>query len=328
MNGQQPPERRRFRATSRATTRAAAVAQKIEPLIARELVGINSLDAAIARQTAPDYGYLYQELRSEKLASLAQLIAVLRMHGLPVQSDPRALEMLMKAQTWASQALSTPLTLRALRNAEAELVNACAKAVNGARGPELGAIRKVLGRAIVGTTVLSAHLAKMSGESRDSGVVPRALSAYFAGEDARVCMRCLLDRPGREPALERRDPHPFTYICSACHDEVYGEFPVDLLPQLQQAERTVREALIIHKALSRPSRLSAIRLVLHPLSGIEAEIPIPAPERALDVPAASSVEGPVEPRAVRSEMPVPGGSDLEIDYVARLFDYRSVRQHW
>lgn len=309
-------------------TGVASLAERIEPLIARQLVGINALDAAIPRQTAPDYGYLYVELRSEKLASLAQLIALLRMHGLPARSDPRALEMVIKAQTWISQAVSTSMTIRALRTAEAELVNTCARALNGAKGPAFAAIRKVLGRAIVGTTLLSAHLAKMSRDPEDAAVLPRALSSYFAGERARVCMRCLLDRPGREPAIERRHPHPFTYICAACHEEVFAEFPVDLLPQLHQAERKAREARVIHKALGRPSRLTAVRQVLHPLSGIEAEHSVAASEKALDLPAGFGATGPAERPSARRLAPVPAASDLEAGYVERLLDFRSVRRHW
>jgi hypothetical protein len=54
-------------------------------------------------------------------------------------------------------------------------------------------------------------------------------------------MRCHLDRPGVADALERDDPHPYTYVCAACHDEVLGEFAPDLAAQIDRWPRVVRE---------------------------------------------------------------------------------------
>jgi hypothetical protein len=124
--------------------------------------------------------------------------------------------------------------------------------------------------------VLTAHIAKRGHfEVEENLNLPLPLDRYFAGSKAHACMRCHLDRPGRRPALERSDPHPFTYICAACHDEVYGDFSADLADKISALTERDRESLIIEKALSRPSTLKAEKEVLAKMSGIPPDMPVP-----------------------------------------------------
>jgi hypothetical protein len=190
-------------------------------------------------------------------------------------------------------------------------------------------MRKALGRAIVQDTVLSAHIARRSGEAAEQRNLPRPLVAYFATDEARVCMRCLLDRPGRSAPLERGEPRPHQYICAACHDDVFDDFPDDLREQASTWPRELREDRIIHRALSRPARVQALHEVLHPLSGMAAEIPQRAAERAVDVPAADATPGPT-PGAATADTRIqpPTGPTAEDQYVQIVFDPKSVKAYW
>jgi hypothetical protein len=140
-------------------------------------------------------------------------------------------------------------------------------------------------------------------------------------------MRCNLDRPGSQPALERRDPHPFTFICAGCHADVLAEFPEDLASQMDRWPEHVREARVIQRAVGRPSKLNAIHRVLFPLSGLPIELPVPALEKALDLPAMTPVPGPA-PGETPGELLVPVSEDAEGRYCGQLFGYRAPRALW
>jgi hypothetical protein len=140
-------------------------------------------------------------------------------------------------------------------------------------------------------------------------------------------MRCHLDRPGAAGALERRDPHPYTYICSGCHDDVLGEFSPDMAVQLDRWPRAVREAKIIQRAVGRVSKLNAIGRVLHPLAGLEPELPTPAAERARIEPAMTPTPGPA-PGERTGVLVVESGDDLEGKYVRDLFSASPIWRNW
>jgi hypothetical protein len=63
----------------------------------------------------------------------------------------------------------------------------------------------------------------------------------------------------------------------------------------------VREARVLHHGVGRASMLNAIGRVLHPLSGLEPELPTPAAERAVIVPAMTPTPGPA-PNERRGEL--------------------------
>jgi hypothetical protein len=234
---------------------------------------------------------------------------------------------LTKTQAAVTARLSTTMTLKAMRLAEMELVTMYSQAVGQADGLARRALTKALGRALVHTHLLTAHIAKRTRSGAEARLLPAALGDYFAGAKARACMRCHLDRPGASGALERRDPHPYTYICAACHDEIVGEFPPDLAAQIDRWPRAVREARVLHHGVGRASMLNAIGRVLHPLSGLEPELPTPAAERAVIVPAMTPTPGPA-PNERRGELTVDKAEGPEGQYVDVLFSPTQVLRHW
>ena len=145
-------------------------------------------------------------------------------------------------------------------------------------------MRTALGRAMVHAHLLTAHVAKRTGSDGDARLLPAALEEYFAGAAARACMRCHLDRPGPPTRWSARDPHPYTNICAACHDEVLAEFHPNLAGQMDRWPREVREASVLQHGIGRVPKLNAIGRVLHPLAGLEPELPTPAAEHAVIVP--------------------------------------------
>jgi len=140
-------------------------------------------------------------------------------------------------------------------------------------------------------------------------------------------MRCHLDRPGTLGALERTDPHPYTYLCAACHDEVVAELPPDLATQLDRWAAEAREAKVLQQGLGRASRLNALGRVLHPLAGLEPELPTPAAERAVIVPAMTPSPGPA-PGERHGVLTIPKVGGAEGDYVDRLFSPDRVWPNW
>jgi hypothetical protein len=175
--------------------------------------------------------------------------------------------------------------------------------------------------------LLTAHLAKRTGSEADARLLPDRLDAYFAGADARACMRCHLDRPGASGALERTDPHPYTYICAACHDEIAAEFPPDLQMQMDRWPREVRDARVLQHGISRVSTLNAIGRVLYPLAGLEPELPTPAAEHAVIVPPMTRTPGPAASER-RGSLTIENPGGLEGEYVERLFSPTQIWRNW
>jgi hypothetical protein len=304
-----------------------SLAQRLEPLLSREIAGIAAIDAAIARETAPDYVVMYQDTKNGKQANVEQMATLVRMRGGMPPERGGVRKLLMKAQASMSARVSTTMTLHAMRVAEAELVTAYSDAIVPAEGLLKRALTKALGRALVHTHVLAAHLAHRTGSKTDARLLPYALTDYFVRPDARACMRCHLDRAGAAGALERTDPHPYTYICAGCHDEVLAELPADLADQMDRWPRAVREAKVMQHAISRVSKLNAIGRVLMPLSGLPPEMPTPAAANAVIVPAMTPVPGPAADERPGVLAIDPAGG-VEAEYTEQLFNPPRIWRAW
>jgi hypothetical protein len=301
----------------------------VNPLIWREIASIGAIEAAVARQTDSGYSFLLTESKLEKQANVTQLTMVLRLAGEQPDFSTGVTGALFKAQSALTQAIDTTATLRTMRLAGRELLAQYTSALERVDGLPRTAVRRALMRAIVHDTVLSAHIARRTGDPADERDLPRSLSAYFATDKAQVCMRCLLDRPGRAWPLERSEPRPHQYICGACHHEVLEGLPSDLREQAERWPVDLREDRVIHRALSRPERLKAIHQILYPLSGIESHVPEPAAAHAIDVPEAIPTPGPRgdAPDGVVTIHPAHAGG-LEDEYVTILFTPDRLRRHW
>ena len=194
---------------------------------------------------------------------------------------------------------------------------------------EARALEKVMKRAVKQWHVLTAHIAKREDDGEEAARLPFPLSRYFAHEKANACMRCLFDRPGSEPAIEKTDPYPYLYVCSACHDEVFAAFPDDLQSQAMRWPEHVRRNRVAERALGRPERLRAMQEAVADLSGLEREIPQPSKagrKATRRVPV--TVAPPVETAAARVELSRAGATEDEVAYTDLLFDFESSRQHW
>jgi len=311
----------------RAATLGTSLRQELEPLIAREISGITAIDTAIAHVASPDYVVMFQGARSGKQANVEQMATLVRMNGESPDESAGLRRTLTRTQAAISSRLSITMALRTMRVGEIDLVTMYSAALDRSNGIVKRALTRMLARALVHTHLLTAHLAKRSGSKADVTLLPAPLGAYFAGPEAHACMRCHLDRPGSAGPLERHDPHPYTYICAACHDEVPGEFPPDLAMQMDHWPREVREAKVIQHALGRVSKLNAIGRVLHPLAGLEPDLPTPAAERALVVPAMTPTPGPA-PGERTGEVEIDMTEGPEADYVRTLFSPGQVRHNW
>jgi len=305
---------------------AAGLLQELAVVVEREISGIAAIDAAIPH-ASPDYVVMFHDAKMAKQANVEQMATLVRMHGGTPDERGGVRRTLTRTQAAVASRVSTTMTLRTMRLAEIELVGLYSEGVSGADGLVRRGLRKTLGRALVHAHLLTAHLAKRTGSDADASLLPAPLDDYFAGEAARACMRCHLDRPGAAGPLERRDPHPYTYICAACHDEVLGEFAPDLAVQMDRWPRTIRDAAVIQHAIGHVSKLNAIGRVLHPLAGIEPELPAPASERAVIVPAMTPTPGPA-PGERSGALVVDSGDGLEGEYVKELFAVREVRRRW
>ncbi len=307
--------------------RRTPVEQQLQPLITRELEGIAAIDTAIAHETAPDYVVTFLDAKNGKQANIEQMTTLLRMRGGVPDERGGLRKVLTTSQAAVESRLSKTMVLRSMRLAEIDLATRYTDALANAEGLARRALATALGRALVNAHVLTAHLAKRTGSQTDARLLPLPLDDYFAGPQPRACMRCHLDRPGRTGALERRDPHPYTYVCSACHDEVLGEFSVDLAEQMDHWARPVQEARVLQKAMGRVSKLNAIGRVLHALAGLEPDLPTPAAERAVIVPAMTPTPGPAEGEQ-QGVLRVDTTNGPEAAYVDELFSVGEVRRHW
>ena len=311
--------------TARQAT-APSLRQELEPLITREISGIAAIDMAIAH-ASPDYVVMFQGAKGGKQANVEQMATLVRMAGDWPDETGGIRKTLARTQAAVSSRLSTTMTLRAMRLAEIDLVTLYSEALDRSDGLLRRALLKTLGRAMVHAHLLTAHLAKRSGSKADAALLPASLDEYFVGAEPRACMRCHLDRPGAAGALERRDPHPYTYICAGCHDEVLAEFTPDLAVQIDRWPREVREAKVMQHAIGRVSKLNAIGRVLYPLAGLAPDLPTPAAEHALVVPAMTPTPGPA-PGERRGVLDIESGEGLEGDYVRELFAVRKIWDNW
>jgi hypothetical protein len=303
---------------------AVVLRQQLEPLITLEISGIGAIDAAIGHLRVPEYVVMLHDAKDGKQANVEQMATLVRMHGGSPDETSGIRKTLAKAHGALSSRLSLTMMLRAMRLAEIELVTRYTEAASGAEALVRRSLTRALGRALVHAHLLTAHLAKRTGDKADEDPLPAPLDEYFAGAEPRACMRCHLDRPGTAGALERRDPHPYTYICAACHDEVLAEFPVDLAAQIDRWPRNVREAKVIQRAVGHVSKLNAIGRVLYPLAGLEPELPTPAAEHAVIVPPMTRTPGPA-PGERRGVVRIEAPDGQEGEYVRDLF---SVQQTW
>lgn len=301
----------------------------LNPLIYRELAAIRAIDNVMPSEDNPGYVVLYRATKLGKQASIDQMSSLIRSAGGQPTQSATLLGTMLKMQTTLTKWIGTTPTLRAMRLAQAELVTTYARAYEKF---EDSLARKCIEtcwhRAIRHLTVVTAHIAKRGGiELEEQLSLPMALEHYFAHDEARACMRCHLDRPGNLGALTRTDPHPYTYICAACHDEVYGDFPVDLADRISALDEYDRESLVIEKALSRPSTKKADKEVLAKMSGLPPDMPVPPVPRKVASFARLDVTTPPPPE-VNLEIHADAGSLDERLYIELLFDLRSVRRNW
>ena len=305
-----------------------ALEDLLAPLLTREIAAIAAVEAAIAAEKYPDYVVMYQATKTGKQASVEQMATLIRRRGgIPPEHGGLRKYVLKTQSAIAERIAGTTATLRTMRAAEVSLLKLYTEAITQVEGFARPALRKALGRSLVHCHVLTAHIAKRTGTAREAESLPQPLDRYFAGPIAKACMRCHLDRPGALPALERGDPHPYTYICAGCHVDVRAEYPPDLASQMDRWPRHVQEARVLQHAMGRPSVVNAIHTVLYPLSGLAAEKPVRAEKKAVLVPALEPPPTPAadETPAVLVVEPRTAG---EAAYVAELFDYRSVRAFW
>ena len=303
-----------------------ALQQELAVVIEREITGIAGIAAAVPR-VPPDYVSMFHAVKMAKQANVEQMTTLVRLQGGSPDERGGIGRALTRVRVEMTSRLSLARTLRAMRRAEVELVTLYAAAVTRADGLAKRGLRKALGRALIHVHLLTAHLAKRTGSKGEASLLASPLGDQFAGDSARACMRCHLDRPGVADALERTDPHPYTYVCAACHDEVLGEFAPDLAAQIDRWPRAVREARVMQHALGRVSKLNAIGQVLHPLAGLEPELPTPAAERAVLVPAMTPTPGPAPgERPVAPVVEIVEG--LEGAYVSDLFSASRMWRHW
>lgn len=306
---------------------AISVRQELEPLITREISGIAAIDTALAHTPEPDYVVMFQGAKNGKQANVEQMATLVRMHGDSPDETGGIRKTLTRTQAAIASRLSTTMTLRAMRLSEIELVTLYSDALNRSEGLVRRALLKALGRAMVHAHLLTAHLAKRTGSKADADLLPASLDDYFVGAEPRACMRCHLDRPGAASALERSDPHPYTYICAACHDEVLGEFSPDLAVQIDRWPREVREAKVMQHAMGRLSKLNAVGRVLYPLAGLEPDLPTPAAERALIVPPMTPTPGPM-PSERGGVIDIETADGPEGEYVRDLFSPQRIWHNW
>jgi hypothetical protein len=306
----------------------APLERRLAPLLMREIAAIAAIDSAIAAERRPDYVVMYQGSKTGKQANVEQLATVIRRGGgIPPENGGLRKYILQTLSAITERYAGTTATLHAMRAAELDILQRYLKALDQLEGLSKHAVRKALGRAIVHYHLLTAHIAKRAGVDREAQILPLPLDRYFAGPLAKACMRCHLDRPGALPALERRDPHPYTYICAGCHVEVRGEFSPDLVSQMDRWPDGARQARVLQRALGRPSKLTAMYSVLYPLSGLVAAPPV----RSAGDDASTSVAEP-SPTSASDDTPVDvtvePQSVEEAAYLIELFDYRSVRRSW
>ncbi len=300
----------------------------IERMVQFEIASIGAIESAAHHETHAGYTMLFHETKTGKQANAEQLNALLRMSGRTEVERGGLIEPVIRLQTLALQRAGTTAMLQAMSLVEEALVAGYRTLAPTLHGVERHAVEYILRRSAKQWMILLAHIARRKdGESHAGEVLPHPLSDYFASDEDRVCMRCLLDRPGTRPALEKSDP--YTYVCAACHDEVVADVPPDLQVQVSRWSSEAQRDRAIHRAIGRPEKLRAIKTVHAVLAGFEPEMPAPAAAIRGQSPPASRARRQSSD-VVPSDISLPrrGASDDELAYTDLLFDFRSVRRNW
>jgi hypothetical protein len=301
----------------------------LDPLIRRELATIGAIDTVMPRESNPGYVVLMRAAKLGKQASVEQMVSMIRFAGAqPAESAP-LIEPLLKLQSALAGRIGTTPLLRAMRAAETGIVRAYGDASDRLSGIFRIGLEKCRHRAVRHLTVLTAHIAirgaKPEVEERLALELP--LDQYFANGEERVCFRCLFDRPGNLPPLERGQRHPYMYLCAACHQDVLGDFPPDLTEASRRWTDHERDMHVLERSLSRPSKLKAELLILSKLSGLAPDMPAPPLAYKAADDASPKRRAPAQPRP-RVELGGIAESPLEQEYSDALFDYGTVRQNW
>ena len=312
----------------RVTTNADELADRLSPLIQMEIASIGAIESAGPREANPGYTVLFQDAKQGKQANVEQMNTLLRLVGKKQVESGGVLGPILHLQTLALQRTNLTALLAAMRLVEETLVARYRDALPSLDGLARKTMQTVFERASRHWLVILAHIAqRKEGNSDHADILPLPLSAYFASEEDRVCMRCLFDRPGEHDALEKQDP--YTYLCSACHDETIVEFPPDLRVQMSTWDADSHRDRVLHKALGRPSKLVAIKEVQSVLAELPPRVPVSAVAKAEKSP-------PIRPVVGRHKVQPPSDMVLERDgataeeqaYTDLLFDFRSVRLNW
>lgn len=311
------------------TKNAEALAAALNPLIYRELATIGAIDTVRPRESHPGYVILLHAAKIGKQASIEQMSSMIRAAGAQPAESAAPVEAMLKLQSSLARRLGTTPMLRAMRLAEAEVVRAYGEVIDRFDGIHRKGLEKCWHRAKKRLAVLTAHIAMRGAkpELEERLALPMTLDRYFAHGEDRVCFRCLFDRPGKRAPLERTDPHPYTYLCAACHDEVAVSFPLDLVDSFLRWTPEEQESHILERALGRASKLTAEALVLAKMSDVAPDMPPPPIPYKTAQDASPKRRAPAQPRP-RVALGELTGSPLEQAYVDALFDYDSVRANW
>jgi hypothetical protein len=300
----------------------------IARLIRLEIATIGAIESVAHHEADPGYTILLHATKTGKQANVEQMNTLRRMAGGAEVETGGLIEPVIRLQTLALQRANTTAMLQAMALVEESLVAKYRELAPTPGSIEERAVQYILRRSTTQWMILLAHIARRTdGDSRAARLLSRPLSAYFATDEDRVCMRCLLDRPGARAPLEKDDP--YTYVCAACHDEVLADVPPDLQVQIPRWSAEARRDRTIHRALSRPEKLRAIKEVHPVLAGLAAEVPSPAPAKSAQGPAVARARGMQQGVGSCDVVLVrEGASDEELAYSDLVFDFRSVRRSW
>lgn len=301
----------------------------LDPLIGRELATIGAIDAVVPRETHPGYVMLLHAAKLSKQASVEQMASMIRVAGVQPSESAGPAEAMLKLQSALARRIGTTPVLRAMRLAEADIVRAYGDAYDRLDGIFRTGLEKCWHRARKRLVVLTAHVAIRSArpEPEEELRLPMPLDRYFAHGEDRVCFRCLFDRPGKLAPIERTDPHPYHYLCAACHEEVLGDLPADVLESARRWTGRERDSHVLEHALGRPSKLQAEMLILAKMTGIAPDMPPPPVPYKVAEDVSPKRRAPTQPRP-RVELGGVAESPLEQAYSDALFDYETVRGNW
>ncbi|MDP9348905.1 MAG: hypothetical protein M3P24_07180, partial [Gemmatimonadota bacterium] len=123
-----------------STIGTAELAARLAPLLSGEIASIGALDTALRHEDDPGYVVLYLDAKTEKQASVQQMLTLLRTAGEAPGQGGGLAEPFLKLQILLLQKVDTTLALRAMRRVEAGLVEgyrAQAEALDGVPGRAL-----------------------------------------------------------------------------------------------------------------------------------------------------------------------------------------------